>query len=259
MSDQNQNSTPEVDQKGQPAQPSLDVKSSSEPAPTHAPEPRPEPKPEPKPEPTFPKGSVWDAGDTTGDAILDLGIDSLTRMSGCSKDDFIRIIGNAVERGDMTLLDEALIAEKYKGFAPQFRQIAEALINKGEADRKSYENVAYGVAGSEESWKQAVAVFNENAPEHMKLAVRTIIDSGNIKEGAQLLMQVVQDLGVPTKGAYRPVGNGSPQNGLSAEEFRKEFTKLRQDAGNRSLESGVFFERYQDLMARRAMGRRAGL
>ena len=205
------------------------------------------------------KGSVWTAEDTTGDAVLDMGIDAVTRLSGCSREDFIRIVGNAVTRNDISLLDEAFIDEKYGAYKEHFRQITQALIDKRVADTETHVKVAYGVAGSEEAWKNAVGVFNKNAPEHMKLAVKTMIDNGNVKEGAQLLMEVVRNLGVPSKSGGLPSGNGSTNSGLSAQQFREEMHKLTVEAGGRSLESGIYGERYQELLARRAIGRKAGL
>lgn len=220
--------------------------------------------PEPAPQPIIPvqktnTGSVWTAEDSTGDAVLDMGIDAVTRLSGCSRDDFIRIVGKAVERNDISLLDEAFVNEKYGDYKEHFRQITQALIDKRVADTETHVKVAYGVAGSEEAWKNAVGVFNQNAPEHMKLAVKTMIDNGNVKEGAQLLMEVVRNLGVPGSTSGLPVGNGTSKAGLSADQFREEMNKLIKEAGNRSLESGIYGERYQELLARRAIGRKAGL
>lgn len=204
-------------------------------------------------------GSIWRAEDSTGDSVLDMGIDAVTRLSGCTREDFIRIVGKAVEHNDISLLDEAFVNEKYGAYKEHFKQITQALIDKRIADTETHVKVAYGVAGSEEAWKNAVDVFNQNAPEHMKLAVKTMIDNGNVKEGAQLLMEVVRNLGVPSRTRGLPSGNGGTQTGLSAESFRKEMNELIKQAGGRSLESGIYGERYQELLARRAIGRRAGL
>jgi hypothetical protein len=118
------------------------------------------------------------------------------------------------------------------------------------------------MAGGKDRWDSAVAVFNENAPQHLKTAVTLLMDSGQHKEGTQLLLDTVVQAGLfvdanPTIQGL--AGKSSGGGALGGNEFKAEMAKLKQEAGNRSLESGPFGERYQQLIERRSMGRRLGM
>ena len=54
-------------------------------------------------------------------------------------------------------------------------------------------------------------------------------------------------------------GGAGNYGALSASDFTKEYQALRKEAGNQSLESNKFKERYESLLQRRSAGKRMGI
>lgn len=198
----------------------------------------------------------------TGNATLDVAISAFAQATGASTDDLQRAVSNALQYGDENLIDVAFITEKFGKDAPQALALAKAAVADINQQHAQAKQAVYAIAGGEQHWNQAVSVFNTSAPEHVKVAVQTLVNSGRIQEGAQLLLDVVKGSGLLpqvnptlTGGAATAPAGGA----LDAASFRKEMEALKKEAGNRSLESGVFGQRYQVLIQRRAAGRQIGL
>ena len=198
----------------------------------------------------------------TGNATLDVAIHAFAQTTGASTDDLQRAVSNALQYGDESLIDVAFITEKFGKHAPQALALAKAAVADINQQHAQAKQAVYATAGGEQNWNQAVSVFNTSAPEHVKVAVQTLVNSGRIQEGAQLLLDVVKGSGLLpqvnptlTGGAATAPAGGA----LDAASFRKEMEALKKEAGNRSLESGVFGQRYQVLIQRRAAGRQIGL
>lgn len=196
---------------------------------------------------------------TSGDAVLDGAIKAFTDASGMSPQDFMQIVGNAVDYGDPELIDKTLLNTKYAGKEGTIKELANALIHQSVNAENAVRNTAYSVAGSKEAWDQAVAIFNANAPAYLKETVKTMIDNGKVQEGAQMLMNSVGSYGAGASSMPQMGGGMTPQKGLSFDELKVELGKLVQEAGGASLESGTYGRRYQDLMRRRAIGRQQGI
>lgn len=196
---------------------------------------------------------------TSGDAVLDGAIKAFTDASGMSPQDFMQIVGNAVDYGDPELIDKTLLNTKYAGKEGTIKELVNALIHQSVNAENAVRNTAYSVAGSKETWDQAVAIFNANAPAYLKETVKTMIDNGKVQEGAQMLMNSVGSYGAGASSMPQMGGGMSPAKGLSFDELKEELGKLVKEAGGASLESGTYGRRYQDLMRRRAIGRQQGI
>ena len=196
---------------------------------------------------------------TSGNAVLDGTIKAFTKSAGMSPADFMQIVGNAIDYSDPELIDTTLLNTKYSQHAGVIKELTNALIGSVNESRNAAQNVAYSVAGSKEAWEQSVAVFNANAPDYLKSAIKAMIDNGNIQEGAQMLMQSVGQYGSSGTNMPRFTGSNTHERGLSFDELKSELGKLVKEAGGASLESGTYGRRYEDLMRRRAIGRQQGI
>ena len=193
---------------------------------------------------------------------LDAAINSIAGIAGATDADLQRALGVALERGDVTLIDKAFIAEKFGTQAAAFNTLAESVVtdvkSRTEQQQAKVNQAIVEVAGDQATWEKHRDAFKQTAPEHIQVAARAMLDSGLVKEGIQFVMQHTQ--GNVLANAGNLVG-GLPANhaaGLSADEFRTQMSELKKEAGNRSLETGPFRERYDNLIKQRQIGRQAG-
>ena len=198
--------------------------------------------------------------ESTGNAVLDVAVGTFVAMTGCTDADIKRALGKAVEYAD----DTAFLKERFGKHGDQAIALAKAVLQQELAQAASSKAAAQAavveVAGSAENWNSAVTVFNAHADAETKQMVKVLLDNGLIKQGAAQLMQFVQASGrVPVVSGLKLQGNPANANaGLSAAEFSSELQKLKTEAAGRSLETGAFGVRYNELMQRRAAGRAAG-
>lgn len=194
----------------------------------------------------------------TGNPTIDAGVAMLKQVSGLTDSDMVRALGKALEYQDPNLIDTAFIKERFGEHAAYAELLAKAYLEDqvGQATKAVQE--AYDLVGGRENWEVAAQLFNSKAPEPLRKAARVLADSGELKQAAELVAGYCRDMGL-IKTA-NPLVRGVPSNNaLSAADFKAEYTKLRQEAGNRSLESKQFSQRYNDLLARREAGKRVGL
>ena len=194
----------------------------------------------------------------TGNHTIDAGVAMLQKVSGLTDSDMVRALGKALEYQDPNLIDTAFIKERFGEHAAYAELLAKAYLEDqvGQATKAVQE--AYDLVGGKENWEVAAQLFSSKAPEPLRKAARVLADSGELKQAAELVAGYCRDMGL-IKTA-NPLVRGVPSNNaLSAADFKAEYTKLRQEAGNRSLESKQFSQRYNDLLARREAGKRVGL
>lgn len=202
--------------------------------------------------------------ESTGNAVLDVAISTFTTMTNCSAADIARALGKAQEYQDEGLIDLAFIKERFGKHSEQALALAKAVLQNSKAESERNQAAAQSavleVAGSAENWNSAVTVFNAHADAETKQMVKVLLDNGLVKQGAAQLMQFVQQSGrVPVVSGTQLQGTpASISAGLSAAEFSTELQKLKTEAAGRSLETGVYGTRYNELMQRRAAGRAAG-
>lgn len=195
----------------------------------------------------------------TGNQAIDAGITMLKQVSGLTDADMVRALGKAVEYQDLNLIDSAFIKERFGEHAGYAEMLAKAYLEDqlGQADKAVQE--AYSIVGGKEQWEVAAQLFNSKAPEAMRAAAKALADSGKLTQAVQLVASYCQDTGLVATQNPLVRASGAVNTALSAADFRTEYTKLRQEAGNRSLESPKFSSRYNDLMQRREAGRRMGI
>lgn len=195
----------------------------------------------------------------TGNAIIDAGVAMLQKVAGLNNDDIMRAMGNAVKFNNPELIDSAFLKERFKEHAEYAELLCKAYYEDRVGQAQSLVKSAYEAAGGEEQWGVARDVFKSKAPAHLQTAARTLIDAGNVKDGVALIMDYCRTQGLVVQQGNQIKGSaglaGAP---LTSSEFSAEYRKLREEAGNRSLESGPLRQRYDDLLARREAGKRLG-
>lgn len=195
----------------------------------------------------------------TGNPAIDAGIAMLKQVSKLNDSDMVRAIGKAVEYGDANLIDKAFIQERFGEHAAYAEMLAKAYLEDQVGQAQKAVNSAYEMAGGKEQWDAATQVFNAKAPEHIRKAARALADSGDITGAAKFVIETCQSLGVMAQVNPKLQGQSGSPAALTAEAFSQEYSKLRKEVGNRSMESQAFNGRYQELLARRAAGKRAGI
>lgn len=194
----------------------------------------------------------------TGNPSIDAGVAMLKQVSGLTDADMVRALGKAIEYQDPNLIDSAFIKERFGEHAAYAELLAKAYLDDQVGQATKAVKAAYDVVGGEENWRVASQLFSSRAPEPMRAAARALANSGELVKAAQLVASFCQEAGLIR--TENPLVRGAAvSQTLSATEFKAEYTKLRQEAGNRSLESKQFQSRYNDLLQRREAGRRAGL
>jgi hypothetical protein len=196
----------------------------------------------------------------TGNAALDAAINVFTTVTKATEADMVRAVGKALEYGREDLIDVAFIKEKFGVNADQAIQLAKAAITEKASNLVRQETEVHTLAGGKANWDAAISVYHTNAPEYMKAAIVGLMDSGKVKEGTQMLLDFAKSQGL-TPGAPlldNPAVVPGAAGALDATGFRVELDKLYKEAGGRSLESGVYGDRYKSLMARRDAGRQLG-
>lgn len=194
----------------------------------------------------------------TGNPTIDAGVAMLQKVSGLTDSDMVRALGKALEYQDPNLIDTAFIKERFGEHAAYAELLAKAYLEDqvGQATKAVQE--AYDIVGGKENWEVAAQLFNSKAPEPLRNAARVLANAGELKQAAELVAGFCRDMGL-IKTQNPMVRGVASNNALSAADFRAEYTKLRQEAGNRSLASPQFSQRYNDLLARREAGKRVGL
>lgn len=195
----------------------------------------------------------------TGNPAIDAGIAMLKQVSKLNDSDMVRAIGKAVEYGDANLIDTAFIKERFGEHAAYAEMLAKAYLDDQVGQAQKAVNSAYEMAGGKEQWDAATQVFNAKAPEHLRKAARALADSGDIAGAAKFVIETCQSLGVIAQVNPKLQGQSGSPAALTAQAFSEEYSKLRKEVGNRSMESQAFNGRYQELLARRAAGKRAGI
>lgn len=196
---------------------------------------------------------------TTGNPAIDAGIAMLKQVSKLNDADMVRAIGKAVEYNDPNLIDSAFIKERFGEHAQYAELLAKAYLDDQIGQAQRAVTAAYDLVGGKQNWETASQLFNAKAPEHVRAAARALANSGDVTGAAKLVVETVQGLGLIAKEAGILKGGAALDGALSAADFSKEYQALRKEAGNRSLESPKFAQRYQNLLSRRQAGKAKGI
>ena len=201
---------------------------------------------------------------STGDATFDLAVAATAKAYNITPELFASAIQPALSTGNLNALDRVtLIARIGAEGASQVEALTKARLASVQANTEKAVSVVHALAQGKENWTAAVATFNQTAPDFLKSALQGMLTSGDpakIDYAAREILSRAQQAGALKLGAL-PVGIGGVSTstaGLSEVEFRAALVALRKDAGNNSLESGPFGDRYQNLLASRRIGKTAG-
>lgn len=172
--------------------------------------------------------------------------------------DLARAVGNALDRGDASLIDTKYIVEKAGDKAGKLIEVAKGLVNHVTTTVDKLTKDIYASAGGEAQWNAAVEVFNKAAPKYLREFVAQGVDSANparIQTAVESMLDFVkQNGGVPTapQGHVR-AGGGAPNAamGLSKAEYQAERMKLDRRARD-------YADQERELTARRQLGKQMG-
>lgn len=202
----------------------------------------------------------------TGNPVLDVAVATFAKMTGATTADIEKAVASALKYNDPSLVDESFLKERFKGNADQALQLARAYVQQVSTQqtqqRQAAQQAVIEVVGSEAEWTKAVDTFNAVADPETKGIIKTLLEAGHYKYGAQQLMQYLQSSGrVPSARGELLQGNASQATlqGMSKDAFTQALQALKKEANGRSLESGVFGDKYNKLIQQRAIGRAAGL
>lgn len=197
---------------------------------------------------------------STGNDVLDAGIAMMQKVAGLNSQDVERILSTAFDRGDPSLIDAAYIKERFGEHAGYVEQLAKAYIEHSQVESQRVVKAVHEAAGGEEQWELLNSTFQQSAPDVLKRAVKALADANDFIGASQLVIDYARGTGtVPVQGQHLKGGGSTSQGPLSAADFRKEMTALRESAGNRSFEQGPVKTQYDNLLRRREAGRRQGL
>lgn len=220
--------------------------------------PTAQPQAAPQPVPQAPVGNTY----------IETSINHLTSSLGVSADKFDEVISAAVQYGDPNLVNPAALGVNLTPEqAAQVTQLAKGAVQyvqaenaRIEAENQRINATVYAVAGSKEAWDSAAGTFQAIADANTRSYVNYLVQSGQHEQAAHAVLQTVRSYG------YQPQGQApiqasaiAGQQGLSSTAFKDAIGKLKMEAGNQSLESGIFGEKYQALVQQRALGRQQGL
>lgn len=167
--------------------------------------------------------------------------------------DIERALGNALSRGDASLIDTAYINEKGGAQAAQAATLAKAIVDRVASQTALTTAAVFETAGGQAQWAAASAVFDKNAPAHLKVVIAGLLESGNptsIKAGAQSVMDYVKHNGLVMNPAQliSSSANVGGAQALSKDEFQNALFKLDKN-------SRTYLEDRNSLFARRAVGK----
>lgn len=173
--------------------------------------------------------------------------------------DLARAVGAAIDHGDLSRIDEAYLREKGGANAEKLIQIAKGLIQHINTSVTAVVTSVHAMAGGEDAFNNAVAVFNEKAPKYLREFVAQSFDSHNpdrIRSATESLLDFVKTQGalpVAPQGHVR-AGGGTPAagQGLSKEAYQAERLKLNRNDRD-------YADKERELTARRQIGKSQGL
>ena len=171
--------------------------------------------------------------------------------------DFDRALGRALAEGRVDLIDTAYLTEKGGANAKELLTIATGIVQAVAAKGEALAQSVHKLAGGAEQWSAGVAVFNQKAPQELRLVVAQMLDSGKenlINAGAKLIVEFSKNSGaLPQSNPLISQGAAASNaaQALSREEFMREHAKLDKNSRDYAAQRN-------ELFARRALGKQLG-
>lgn len=194
-----------------------------------------------------------------GDAGNDPVLSSMTALftSAGSGIDLQRALGNALSRGDPSLIDLAYITEKGGAQAAHLANVAKAIVERVQTQTNAAASAVYDTAGGKDQWATAAAVFDQNAPAHLKGVIAGLLESGkpeSIKYGAQTVLDYVKQNGLVVNPAQLiNAGANNVGAGQALDKFGFQEALFKLDKNSRSYDQDR-----NALFARRQAGKQIG-
>lgn len=203
-----------------------------------------------------------------GETVLETSINVFAAGAGIDAVRFENAIEGAIKHGDPSLINmDALTVGLKPEQALQARALAQAAYQETQAaiQRASQESIstAERLAGGAEQWKNISNTFNTKAPAHLKAVVSQMLDTGDVQNAVQFVIDTAKGVGLvnsgdaPMQGGFG--GNGADSSGISQAEYFEKLATLERAAGNRSFEQGEYANKLQLLRDARKLGRNNGL
>lgn len=219
----------------------------------------------PAPAPVVPPAGQVYSPAGTGDAMFDVAVTSFAQAYKVSPEVFNSAIAPAIDSGDLGKLDHVQLVHKLGAEGAQAAvRIAQAAVDRRSATESAAAVVVHAAAGGKENWVTAVAAFNASQPDFVKQQMNALLTSGDkaqVEHAAKQIITSAQRAGV--LAGVLPVAVGGDTSaagrGLSALEHKEAQAKLRKEAGNNSLESGIWAVKWKQLQQSRILGRSQGL
>lgn len=229
---------------------------------------QPQPAPQPSPQPVLqqqeqlaqPKQAPAAPTEIKGDSVLETTMSIFEASTGRGYTHFMDAISAATQYQDEGLIDfNSLTQGLDAAQAAQATALAKAVYRETQSEIQRQHQAVHSMAGGEEQWNTAVQAFNSQAPSSVKTAVRALLEAGDVTAAGELVLHTAQGLGLVQSGELVQGGASGSVQGLSSTEFSEKLAELMNEVGNRSLESGIYQQKYQTLMQQRALGRKNGL
>lgn len=206
--------------------------------------------------------------DFTGTSVLETSINIFASSAGIDAARFESAIENAVKYNDANLINiDALTAGLKPEQVAQAKALATAAFTETQSaiQRASQESIATAerLAGGAEQWKQISSTFNTRAPKHLKAVVSQMLDTGDVQNAVQFVIDTAKGVGLVSTG-NEPMqggvgGQAAATSGISQAEYFTKLSSLEREAGNRSFQQGEYAHKLQLLMQERKLGRTNGL
>lgn len=192
----------------------------------------------------------------TGNKALDVAVSSFIRSTGASDGDLERATKNALEYGDVALIDDAFLKERFKDRWEEAKQIAEAVVEQTGVERQKLVDAVYSTAGDKAKWDASLAVYKQHAQPGLQKAIQMMFDSGDatsVKEAAALVVDFAKNSGViPSVTGRVAAGTGvADAGGLSAGDFQAAMRALNPSAR-------TYNQDYSKLIELRRIGKQLG-
>lgn len=222
------------------------VQPAQEPAPTQQPAPQPAPAP----------ASIDAVVSVAGDPMVQSLGQVLSSVEGL---DLNRVLGKALEYGDVALIDAAYLSEKAGAQAEQLKAVANSIVQAQLQYEQRIEQSVFSKFGNEQNFDAAMAFFGKQAPKEMVQYVKGMIDAKNpalIEQASNLVLDFVKmqgahmnPAGLVQAGAGAGSGIGAP---LDKAGFKAELSKLNPRSPSYEQERSALYQR-------RAAGKASGM
>lgn len=173
--------------------------------------------------------------------------------------DLNRAIGKAIEYGDPGLVDAAYLKDIGGDKAAALLNVAQQIVMAVDAKSKATIQQVYTDAGGQAQWEAAVALFNKNAPKHIKEVAQELLNSSQfskIQTGAKFVTEYAKQQGglSSTPDFLTPSGyQGDSSQALDKSSFQQELRKLAPEHQNPN-----YVQERNELFRRRQLGKNLG-